>query len=543
MERLVRGLNRLCWVLMGQESDLHTPAATLWLFWSVAVVLAALLGFAAVLVSAESSLTGRPVFDLLLLAALANFLFYIFVRTYPGWTVQLHVKLIGVMILLQVVGMCCLRMDGLYGNGRPKFVWRWAADREFAADSAQLFEFDPHEKGVWAGFRGSDRSGAIEGIELESWERFPPALVWEKQVGRGWSSFSVADTVCFTQEQRGDFEAIVCYDLATGRQQWEHLDKARFYDVTSGAGPRATPTIDGELVFSFGATGLLNCLVARNGDSVWARDVLKENGIENCNFGMVGSPLVTDGMVVVAPGGKNCSLIAYDRENGSQKWASGSEAASYSSPQAAVVCGTASVLCFNGDGLACHRLDDGKQLFQVPWISNAAEKNNVCQPIVVSDVGLETQIFISSGYGRGAALLRVSQQDDQYAVAVTWKNKLLKSKFSSVVAHNGYVYGLDNGILTCLSLTDGARMWKAGRYGHGQLIRVGSELIVISEKGFVAKVACDPNQFRELARLQALDDRTWNHPAFDGNYLLVRNDRSALCFRLAVSAPASVSVQ
>ena len=199
-----------------------------------------------------------------------------------------------------------------------------------------------------------------------------------------------------------------------------------------------------------------------------------------------------------------------------------------------MVCGIETVLCLNGDGLACHQLVDGKPIFFIPWVSNPVEKNNVCQPIVLNGNSSSTQIFVSSGYGRGSAVFEIKSRKNQLEVQEVWKNKNLKSKFSCAVTQGNFVYGLDNGILTCLSLKDGRKLWKSGRYGHGQLIRIGNDLIVLSEKGELAQVKCDPTQFSEVARIAALNNRTWNHPAFDGRFLLIRNSELAICFEVAL---------
>ncbi len=520
-----------------------------WIRWVIAAIVAGIFGLYALKTTAEFSLTGRPVFDMVALLAAGNFLWYLFVRTFPGWSKKRQFGLIASAIIVQCILFATLRMDGLYGNGRPKFTNRWiskSADRFFASANNRSFEFDAESNPLWGEFRGKGRTGSFESVEIGNLNEQPPVQTWAVPVGSAWSSFAIADTVCLTQEQRGEFESVVCYELATGKQLWVHEDSVRFTEPTSGEGPRATPTIDRDLVFTLGASGILNCLEIATGKKIWSRDVLKENNIENRNFGMTGSPLVHNDLVIIAPGSNDTeegtALIGYRRSDGQPIWSSGNETTSYSSPQFATVCGVPAVLCLNGDGLSGHRLSDGQAMFHVHWTSNAAEKNNVCQPLVFNDQQEQkTRIFISSGYGRGAAVFEVSPQDSEYQVETVWKNKFLKSKFSSAVTKDQFVYGLDNGILTCLSLEDGSRMWKQGRYGHGQLIRIGSHLIVLAEKGFLAQVDCDPTRFNETARLDALQDRTWNHPSFDGKYLLVRNDQEAICFELPITATATAS--
>jgi outer membrane protein assembly factor BamB len=141
-------------------------------------------------------------------------------------------------------------------------------------------------------------------------------------------------------------------------------------------------------------------------------------------------------------------------------------------------------------------------------------------------------VFVSTGYGRGCALLSVQPTVAGCSVESLWTSRNLKTKFSSPVARDGFVFGLDEGRLVCLDLRDGSRRWRAGRYGHGQLLLVDDLLCVQCETGELALVAADPTAHRELARCDALADKTWNYPALAGRLLLVRNDREAICFEL-----------
>lgn len=352
-------------------------------------------------------------------------------------------------------------------------------------------------------------------------------------MGRGWSSFAVAGERAVTQEQRGEYETVVCYDLQTGADTWTHRDRAAFRETMSGLGPRATPTIAGSRVYALGATGILNCLDLEPGERIWSRNILSEPPTENRLYGMCGSPLVVNELVIVCPGGKHASAAAYQCTTGRRVWADGNAESSYSSPQFAKLAGRPQVLNFSAEGLYSHNLKTGKVLWSFPWVSNPAEKNNVCQPVPLPGSGTgPDSVLISSGYGQGCARLDVERNAGRFTVRERWSNGNLKSKFSSIVVHDGLAFGLDDGILACIDLNTGERRWKGGRYGHGQLILAGDLLLVQAEQGDVACVEVTSDGYRELARHPALDDRTWNHPALAGNLLLVRNDREAACYEL-----------
>jgi outer membrane protein assembly factor BamB len=359
-------------------------------------------------------------------------------------------------------------------------------------------------------------------------------------VGRGWSSFAVVGEFCVTQEQRDNSEAIVCYELRTGNEIWRRLDPLRFDEVTSGPGPRATPAIDQGQVFAMGATGLVNCLHGAIGAAAWSRDIAKD--IPPILFGYCSSPLVFGDKVYLTPGGKAGAIVALDRHTGQVLWSHGSAKPGYASPQLFLTRSEIQILVFDASGLHGHDADSGEQRWSFPWGDDSDEQVNVCQPVVVPQAGESDprapeshQVLISSGYGRGAALLKIAcDTDGKWTANRIWQAKTLKSKFSSIVVRDQFAYGLDDGVLACISLADGARRWKQGRYGHGQLILVNDTLLIQAESGEVALVKADPQGFTELATLDALGDRTWNHPVVAGRFLLVRNDREAVCFELPI---------
>lgn len=390
----------------------------------------------------------------------------------------------------------------------------------------------------YPGFRGLDRSGIVREHKLSSdWVHAQPKLLWRREVGLGWSSFSVVGDFCLTQEQHGPYETVVCYELRTGREVWVHRDRTLFENPTGGNGPRATPTIDGGRVYTLGATGVLNCLDGSTGEAIWSKDILGDNEAENVYYGLSGSPLVTERLVVVAPGGRGHSVVAYDKQTGEKVWAAGDDPASYASPQLATLAGRRQVLNFNAEGLAAHDLESGEILWRYPWVANPTERNNVCQPVPLppAGAGQADRVFISSGYGKGCALLAVTEADEEFAVETLWSNRNLKAKFTSVVVRNGFVFGLDERILACVDLETGRRRWKGGRYSYGQVMLVDDVLVVQAETGEVAFVEASPEGFRELARFDALDGRTWNHPVLAGSLLLVRNDQEAACYELAAA--------
>ena len=330
-----------------------------------------------------------------------------------------------------------------------------------------------------------------------------------------------------TQEQRGDEELVACYDLLTGRLLWSHADTARYFTTLAGEGPRATPAVSGNRVVTLGSTGILNCLDLDTGRGIWSRNIIADNSSRIPEWGVAGSPLVLNGLVIVNPGGKDGrSLVAYRLSDGAFVWGGGDDSASYSSPCAATINGVRQILIFNQHAIFGHAAADGKVLWQHPWDPH--------QPHVALPVVLDAdRVFVSSGYGIGSELLKIARDSSgRFSAARLWKTNRLKSKFNNVVARNGYVYGLDDGILCCLDLATGGLKWKDGRYGHGQFLLVRDTLLITAENGDVVLVDPVPTERRELTKFRALDGKTWNPPALVGDLLLLRNDQEAACYKL-----------
>jgi outer membrane protein assembly factor BamB len=299
-----------------------------------------------------------------------------------------------------------------------------------------------------------------------------------------------------------------------------------------GDGPRATPTIHDGRLYSLGATGILNCLDPATGSVIWMHNILYDAGVDpasgNLTWAMAGSPLVFDDLVVVNAGGSNeKAVIAYDRVDGTQRWAGGSRRAGYSSPMLATLSGVRQILIFGGDGLSGHDVADGRELWFQEWTTN--QGIHAIQPIVLED----ESIFISSGYNVGCGLFRVTQTNGTWKVEETgWgkRENKFKLKFNDGIYKDGYIYGLDEGILACFDVKSGEIVWKKGRYKFGQIIMVDDLLLIISESGRVVLVEANPKEFREIAGFQAIAGKTWNHPALAHGRLLVRNAEEAACF-------------
>ena len=378
-------------------------------------------------------------------------------------------------------------------------------------------------------FLGPRRDATLAGPPLaRDWRARPPQERWRQAVGEGWSGFAVVGGVAVTQEQRGPDERVVAYDAASGRALWSHGDPVRYATTIAGVGPRATPTIDGGRVFTMGATGILNALDLASGRRLWTHDVLAENDATSPEWGKSVSPLVADGLVIVSAGGQDGrSLVAYDAASGERAWSAGSDRSSYSSPLLLTLAGRRQVVILNQGTIAAHDPGTGAMLWEHPFPGG---QPNVTAPLPLGG----DRLLVSVGYGIGSKSYRISANGAAMAATMEWESPRLKSKFGNLIRHDGSVYGLDDGVLTCLDPASGERRWKEGRYGHGQLLLAGGLLIVQTEDGEVVLIEPSPTGLRELTRFQALEGKTWNPPALAGRLLVVRNDREAAAYELPV---------
>jgi hypothetical protein len=252
-------------------------------------------------------------------------------------------------------------------------------------------------------------------------------------------------------------------------------------------------------------------------------------------WGYASSPLIVHGLVAVFAGGPERQAIqTYDAVTGEKKWAAGEGIHSYCSPQRMTIDGVEQIVIVTEHGLTGIAPKVGEVLWEYVWDEGI---QRVLQPARIG----ESDFLIGTTFGKGARRVHVSRGKNGWSAEQVWQTKTFSPYFSDMVIHDNHLYGFDGAFLACVNLADGKRCWKERGYGAGQVLLLADQgaLLVLTETGDIALVATDPAKLNELARVTALEGKTWNHPVIAHGRLYIRNDHWMACYRLKTEAVAA----
>jgi outer membrane protein assembly factor BamB len=431
-----------------------------------------------------------------------------------------------------------VRNDGVWGDFSFEILPRWSKSSDEMVTSmnrpegATTIPAEITLESSWPSFRGPLQDGAVRGGPMldSDWAAHPPKELWRITVGPAWSSFVSVNSYLFTQEQRGDEEAVVCYESESGRQVWEKKWASRFFEALGGLGPRSTPAYANESIYALGADGVLIRLNVRDGSTVWQADVKKASDrSEAPMWGFSASPLVVNDLVIVHVGGKNDKgVLAFHAADGKLAWSVAAGEQSYGSVQVVNVFDQQLLALLSDTGAQFWDMT-GKSVLDYSWPHGGYR---ALQPQIIDG----DKLLIPTGMGTGTRLVQLKNVDGKISGEEVWTSRDLKPDFNDVLVHKGYIYGFDNRIFTCIDLSNGKRKWKGGRYEKGQaLLCADSDLIiVVSETGGLHILRANPEKHEELAQLPAMSDKTWNHPVLIGDRLFLRNATEAVAYQLPV---------
>ena len=366
----------------------------------------------------------------------------------------------------------------------------------------------------WFRWRGPDLNGISQETGWQTrWPAQGPKRLWTASVGTGFSSFSVSRGRVYTMGNTADTDTAFCLDANSGRTIWQHSYPCALDPKNFEGGPAATPTVDtgGDRIYTFSRKGDVYCLDAADGKVVWSKNLNRELGVEIPTWGFASSPLIEGKLVLFNAGNGG---IALDKKTGAVVWDSGKSAGGYATAVPLHPAPHISVAVFSRQSLVGVEIGDGHELWRYPW--KTEYDVNAADPIVAGD-----RVFISSGYNRGATVIRVNGGQ----LEKVWENKNMRNHFNSCVLWQQHLYGVDESELRCLALDTGEVKWKYPQFGKGALMLADGKLIGLSEKGELLIAEATPAAFNPISRAPVLTGKCWTAPVLANAHIYCRNAR------------------
>ena len=385
----------------------------------------------------------------------------------------------------------------------------------------------------WTQYGGPRRDNrATDTGLLESWPDDGPALIGSaKNLGLGYSSVSFAPGVVLTMGSRGDDEYVICLDADSLEEKWStRIGKTRPDGM--GAGPRGTPTVDGDRVYALGANGDLACLALADGKPKWGGNILQVFGATNIVWGISESPLVDGDRLVVTPGGKEGTMVALDKRTGKPLWRAvvpGAPQTGYSSIVVVETGGVRQYVNFVHTGVVGVRAADGRVL----WGNEASANGtaNCSSPVI-----WKGNVFSASGYGTGGALVTLAGGRQGVAATLAYQTKEMKNHHGGMVVDGDWLYGTDEGVLKCLEVRTGKVLWENRSVGKGAVVWADGKIVLRAEEGAVALVEATPRGYVELGRFtpeNRSDRPAWPHPVISDGKLWLRDQDTLTVYAIA----------
>jgi outer membrane protein assembly factor BamB len=366
----------------------------------------------------------------------------------------------------------------------------------------------------WARWRGPEGTGISKEASWKPEAVAAAKIKWKAALGEGHSSVAVAAKRVYTMGQQGGNDIVYCFDEESGKELWKYP-----YSCEAGnyPGPRATPVVDGNLVYTLSRNGDAFGLDAKTGKVVWKANVLAGGG-RNITWGLASSPLVVGNLVVY----NACSYgVALGKANGQKAWSSPGGACGYASPVLFNLKGRDCLAVFGAKEVTVADLKSGQKLGSFPWVTEFDV--NAADPVY-----FEGKLFITSGYNRGCALLDVAG-----GLKPLWENKNVRGHFSSPVFLNGHLFAVDGntggGQLRCIDPRTGEPKWTQGG-GFENLTAAGGKVITIDKGGVLKIVEADPSGYKEVSKATVIPGggTKWTAPVLANGAIYCRNSGGEL---------------
>jgi len=387
--------------------------------------------------------------------------------------------------------------------------------------------------GDWPQILGPDRNGIARDEQLaESWPAKGPRQVWEARIGSGFAGVVVSgeDLVLFHREENED--KLTAFDAKTGKRRWSTSFSTRFQaQIVEDDGPRSTPTIHDGLIYAYSAEGNLYCVELKSGDKKWTRHTHADFGATGGYFGAGSSPIVEGSLVIVNVGGdrKQAGIVAFHTDSGETAWTAVNDQASYSAPIAVTLGNSRHLLCITRMNFYSLDPQTGKERFHTPFGARGPTVN-AALPVIMGNHAL-----LTASYGVGSEWLTLG--DNQ--VAITWKNTLLSSQYTTPITSDGLVYGIDGRqdggpiALKCINPQTEEVLWSQQGMKYATLIGANKQLLIMQTDGILRMARLSKEGYDEIASASLLSGTTRALPALSHGMIYVRNESKLVCVDLS----------
>ena len=387
----------------------------------------------------------------------------------------------------------------------------------------------------WPNFLGPrfDGTSGETGL-LKSWPQEGPPVLWSRQLGNSYSAPAASGGSLVLFHRIGMEEVVERVDARTGVVSWKQSYPTAYSDQFGyNNGPRSSPTIDGNRVYTFGAEGKLTCLDFETGTVVWQRWINQEYEVPQNFFGVGTAPVIENDLILLNAGGPDgAGIVAVDKNTGQTVWKTSNEEASYSTPVVRTINNERLAVFLTRGGLLAVEAESGDERYSYAFRSRNHYSVNAASPVVVGD-----HVFLSATYNTGAVLLKL----EPAGLEEIWKDRrAMQSHWATSIYHEGYLYGLDGrheagSNFRCIEFMTGKVRWTADRgLGRSAFIMADGHLIALGERGHLALIEVNPDSYQEKARAQVLSYPCWTPPVLSRGLLYVRDENRLICFDLRV---------
>lgn len=377
----------------------------------------------------------------------------------------------------------------------------------------------------WPQWRGPNRDGVVASFTAP--KVWPDKLrtIWKVPVGIGHSSPVVVGRRVYLHSRQEENEVASCFDLDTGKQLWRDSYSTSYMmnpaAVSHGKGPKSTPVVYNNKLYTLGISGILSCYDAAAGRVRWRKEFSKQFKVTSPLYGAATSPIVHNGLVIVHVGGHDSgALMAFDAETGDVKWSWADDGPGYASPIVFESGGMTQIVTQTQKSIAGFSAKSGELLWQVPFETEYVQ--NIVTPVVYR------QALVFSGLDKGTMAVRLIKRGQKWETERVWRNPDVSMYMNSPVLNGDYLYGLSHkrkGQFFCLDARTGQALWTTnGREGdNAAVVAAGQFLFLLTDGAELIVARSDAKQFEVLKKYSVADSPTWAHPVVVGKTILVKD--------------------